>query len=236
MQDEAERIAENIARVRQRIAEAARRSGRDPGAVTLIGVTKTVPAERVAAAFRAGVTVFGENYVQEARDKIPAVNAATGKPPVWHLIGHLQTNKAKYAVDLFDVVQTVDSARLAQEIGRQASKRSGTQRVLIEVNLSGEAQRAGVLPEGVAELAEVVARTPGVVLEGLMGMAPVAADPAGARPHFDRLRRLWEALPAGGRGILSMGMSGDFEVAIEEGATHVRIGTALFGNRAAAAG
>jgi pyridoxal phosphate enzyme (YggS family) len=224
-------IADNVARVRERIAVSSQRAGRAPDSVRLIAVTKTIATEQVFAAFRAGVTDLGENYVQEAMAKIPAVEAELGQPPTWHFIGHLQSNKAKYSVQLFSLIHSVDNYHLAQEIGKQASKRGKTQAVLVEVNLAADSGRAGVPAEAVLDMAARVAAVPGVELQGLMGMAPITGAAEGARPFFRQLRQIWEQIPVANRRILSMGMSGDFEVAVEEGATHVRIGTALFGQR-----
>nr|CAA9291912.1 UPF0001 protein YggS [uncultured Armatimonadetes bacterium] len=224
-------VADRVAAVQERIARAEARAGRSPGTVRLVAVTKRVPAARVAEAAAAGVTEFGENYVQEARAKIPELTQYIATDINWHLIGHLQTNKAKYAVLLFPLIHTVDTYQLAQELGRQTSKRHKTQNVLIEVNLSGDPGRAGARPEESLELADRVGAVPGLELKGLMGMAPYAEGSEDARPHFRRLRALFDRLPGPNRQILSMGMSGDFEVAIEEGATLVRIGTALFGKR-----
>jgi len=228
-------IAERLAAVRGRIADAARRSGQSESNVRLVAVTKTVAPGRVAEAVAAGITDLGENYVQEARTKIPVVARLVGDGetgvPAWHLIGHLQSNKAKYSVTLFSLIQSVDNYQLAQELAKQAAKKGKTQAVLIEVNLAGVAERAGVLPGEALALAEQVARTPNLELRGLMGMAPFGEDPEQARPYFARLRGLFDQLPEVNRRTLSMGMSGDFEVAVEEGATLVRIGTALFGRR-----
>jgi pyridoxal phosphate enzyme (YggS family) len=194
-----------------------------------------MPAELVLAAIRAGVTTLGENYVQEAREKIPAVKAvaeAEGLSVDWHLIGHLQTNKAKYCPELFSVVETVDNYALSQELAKAASKQNRiSQRVLVEVNISGDSARAGVAPDDAVRFCSEVVQTPGLALEGLMGIAAYNADVSEVRSGFRRLRSLWEQLPDENRRILSMGMSGDFEIAIEEGATLVRIGSSLFGSR-----
>lgn len=222
------RIAENVAAVRQRIADAAARAGRRAEDVRLVAVTKTVEPERIAEAVAAGLTEFGENYVQEARRKISVVSGLTQVPLLWHLIGHLQSNKAKYSVELFSLIHSVHNYQLAQELGKQAEKRGKTQSVLIEVNLAEDPNRTGIAPGEAYALAEQVAAVPGLRLLGLMGMAPFGED---ARPFFARLRTLWEALPPANREALSMGMSGDFEAAIAEGATLVRIGTAIFGRR-----
>lgn len=220
-------IAANVAAVRARIAAATKRAGRPTDSVRLLAVTKMQPAARVAAVVAAGVSDLGENYVQEARDKIPLVPFA----PTWHLVGHLQRNKANISVELFSLIHSVDKYQLAQELGKHASKKGETQNVLVEVNLVGDPTRPGVTSEGALALAEQVAGTPGLNLHGMMGMAPFDPDPELARPYFARLRALWEQLPEVNRQTLSMGMSGDFEVAVEEGATLVRIGTALFGAR-----
>jgi pyridoxal phosphate enzyme (YggS family) len=224
-------IASNLAAVRERIARAAARAGRAPESVRLVAVTKTVEPARVQAAVAAGVLELGENYVQEARAKVPEVSPPEDAGLIWHMIGHLQSNKAKYSVGLFSLIQSVDNYQLAQELGKQATKKGKSQPVLIEVNLAGAEHRAGVLPAALPDLVKGVLAVPGLELQGLMGMAPAGGDPEAARPHFRRLRGCWEALPGPNRRVLSMGMSADFEVAIEEGATLVRIGTALFGRR-----
>ena len=225
-------IAENLALVRARIAAAARRAGRSPEDIRLVAVSKKMPPERILAAVAAGVQDFGENYVQEAQVKIQAVQNQTNVPINWHMIGHLQSNKAKYSVSLFSFIHSVDNLRLAQEIGKQSVKIGKEQLVLIEVNLAGGENRAGVAPEETLALAEGVAQIPGVRLCGLMGIAPFGGSPEEARPHFRRLRTLFDSLPdPQHRRTLSMGMSADFEVAIEEGANLVRVGTAIFGKR-----
>lgn len=224
-------IAANVRHIRERMASAASRAGRPPEEITLIAVTKTHGVDRVRAAIDAGVTDFGENYIQEARAKIPEVESIADNPVNWHFIGHLQSNKAKYCVDLFSIVQTVDNYHLAQELSKYAVKRNKLQSVLIEVNLSGEPQRAGVSPADLLGLIDRMGELPNLSLQGLMGMPPQMSAPEQARPFFRSLYQQWETLPEKNRQILSMGMSGDFEVAIEEGATHVRIGTALFGIR-----
>ncbi len=229
-------IGDNFRRVRERIAQAASRSGRSAETVTLVAVTKRVAPHRIRAALAAGATDLGENYVQEAatkiegRDRVEVPSAAR-----WHFIGHLQTNKAQDAVRLFDLIQGVDSPRAARAIGRQAITMGKTQPILIEVNLAAEvAGRAGVLPEQVADVAAEVASlaAQGVALRGLMAVAPPPDEGRGdLRDSFRLLRRLWEALPPENRQVLSMGMSNDFETAIEEGATMIRVGSALFGAR-----
>ncbi len=224
-------FAERLARVRERIERAAARSGRRAGEITLVAVSKTHPVERVLEARAAGIDVFGENYVQEAEGKIAALPDAA-----WHLIGRLQTNKAGRAAGLFSWIQTADSERLLRALDRHAAERGKTLSVLLEVNLAGEAQKAGVPPEDLPAILSAASGLAAVRLRGFMAIPPFFEDPEESRPWFARLRELRDRLaPAyGGRpGLteLSMGMSGDFEVAIEEGATMVRVGTALFGPR-----
>jgi len=215
-------VAANLAAVRARIARAAERAGRDPGSVHLIAVSKTKPAALVRAALAAGATDFGENYVQEAVAK----RAEVGAGGRWHLIGHLQRNKAARAVETFDCIQTVDSAALGTALARHAAEQQRTIHVLVEVRVGGEATKSGVDPAVLpALLAEL--RSPALVVDGLMTVPP-PGDPEAARPHFRTLRALGERA---GLRELSMGMSDDFEVAIEEGATMVRVGRAIFGAR-----
>lgn len=220
-----EQIAANLANVRARIAAAARRAGRDPAAVTLIAVSKTFPAEAVIAASRAGATDMGENRVQEAADKRALVDAA-GIRPRWHLVGHLQTNKVRSALKVFDILHSIDSLRLAETISRAADRPIA---MLIEVNVAGEQSKSGIAPEEVETVVPAIARLPHVVVRGLMTVAPPVADPEDVRPVFRRLRELRDGL---GLTELSMGMSNDVEVAVEEGATLVRVGRAIFGERA----
>lgn len=216
--------------LRRRIAEAAERAGRRPDEITLIAVSKTFPAEAIRTAYRAGLRDFGENYVQEFEAKTAALEELPGAR--FHLIGHLQSNKARRAVQLFDSIQTVDSLRLARRL-EEAVASSRPERklpVMIEVKLSPEESKAGVTPEQLSELVEALRACPHLQLTGLMTMPPYSEHAEDSRPYFRRLRALAQLyrLPQ-----LSMGMSHDFEVAIEEGATHVRIGTALFGRRQA---
>ena len=224
-----ELLSERIAQVRERIARAANQAGRDPAEVTLVAVTKSFPAEVVRGAIDCGLTVFGENRVQEARAKIPLLS----RPGLsWHLVGPLQRNKVKHCFDLFDLIHSVDSVALAEEIERRAAAKDEAMDVLIEVNAAGEASKFGVAPDE----ARAVGRLERVRLRGLMTMPPLVADPEANRAHFKALRLLRDEIGrAGLEGVdmthLSMGMTGDFEVAIEEGATIVRIGTALFGPR-----
>jgi PLP dependent protein len=224
-------IRANLERVRERVARAAERSGRRAQDVRLIAISKTVPPERIRDAYEAGLREFGENRVQEADAKRPAL---TDLDCAWHLVGHLQTNKAKPARELFQWLHSLDSARLAQKLHSAALRDTARLKVLIEVNLGGEAAKSGVKEEEVAALAEEVRRLSSLALAGLMTIPPFLDDPDQIRPYFRRLRELGEKLRAVGFGEnmeLSMGMSHDFEVAIEEGATLVRIGTAIFGPR-----
>jgi hypothetical protein len=215
-----EEIAENLTAIRARIAAAAARARRDPASVTLVAVGKTKPLEDLLAAAAAGVTHVGENRVQEAEAKFPSLPAGITR----HLIGPIQSNKANRAAKIADVVQTVDSPEIASRLARGAEAAGKRLRVLIEVRLGGEATKAGVEPEGVAALVDEVRALPALDLAGLMTIPP----PGETRPHFAALRCLAERL---GLSELSMGMSDDFEAAIEEGATLVRVGTAIFGSR-----
>lgn len=215
-------VAANLGALRARLAGAAARAGRDPAAVRLIAVAKTKPAALVRAAIDAGVTDIGENYVQEAIEK----RAAVGAGARWHLIGHLQRNKAGRAVETFDCIQTIDSPALAAAVARHAAARGRVVPVLLEVKLGGEASKSGVPPADLPALL-AAARLPGLAVEGLMTVPP-PGPPETARPHFRALRDLRDRH---GLRELSMGMSDDFEVAIEEGATMVRVGRAIFGAR-----
>jgi pyridoxal phosphate enzyme (YggS family) len=224
-------VVENLQAVMEGVAAACRRVDRSPDDVAIVAVSKTFPATLVAEACRAGLTDAGENRVQEAATKIPQVEAL-GSHPRWHLVGHLQTNKVKTALGLFDIIHSVDSLRLAETISRQAEqavlRQPGPVPVLLEVNVGGEASKFGLAPEQAGPAAEQMARLPGLSVQGLMTVAPLSGDPEEVRPVFRELRRLRDAL---GLRHLSMGMTDDFEVAIEEGATIVRIGRAIFGAR-----
>ncbi|MBI2844163.1 MAG: YggS family pyridoxal phosphate-dependent enzyme [Armatimonadetes bacterium] len=220
-------ISENLETVHERIARAALGSGRKPEDVTLIVVTKTVGVPRIREAISAGATDLGENYVQEAAEKWQAIGSAVR----WHFIGHLQRNKAKDAVRMFTTIQSVDSIRLAEEIGKRAAAIGKVADILIEVNLAGEGTKFGVLPEDALDFAARVSSVAGTRLQGFMGMAPFVEDPENARPYFARMKELWDKLPEEQRHWLSMGMSHDFEIAIEEGSNMVRIGAAIFGPR-----
>lgn len=222
--DDVRRIAANAAVVRARIAGACERAGRDPARVTLVAVTKTHDAAVAVEAFTAGLRDFGENRVQEALPKIAALSAS-GMRPCWHLIGHLQTNKVPAAIEAFDILHGIDSERLAEAISRRATR---LVTVLLEVNVAGEQAKHGVAPVDATAIAARIGRMPNLRLVGLMTVAPQADDPEDVRPVFRQLRELRDAI---GLPELSMGMTDDFEVAVEEGATMVRIGRALFGPR-----
>lgn len=228
-------IARDLDAVRGRIAAAARRAGRPADAVTLVGVSKTMPAERVREAVAAGLEDLGENKVQEARDKI----AAVGPGPHWHLVGHLQANKANLAARLFDVVHSVDGVDLLERLERGALAAGRKIRALVQADLAGEATKSGAPPEAIDAILERAAGCRAVQVRGLMILPPQDEDPERARPWFRRLRELNESLARRHPRLtlcdLSMGMTGDFEVAIEEGATLVRVGRALFGERTAPA-
>jgi len=223
-------IAANITALRDRIAAACARAGRDPASVTLMAVSKNQPPEAVRAALDLGLTCFGENRVQEAKAKIPLCPGRAR----WQMIGHLQSNKCRDAVALFEMIQSVDSLALAQELNKQCEKAAKTMPILLEVNVAGEASKFGYAPATLlAEFSELN-KLPLLEVHGLMTIAPYTPTPERARPVFRRLRELkaeCEQLLGAPLPQLSMGMSGDFEVAIEEGATLVRIGTALFGPR-----
>jgi pyridoxal phosphate enzyme (YggS family) len=222
-------FSSRLAKIHEAIALAAHKAARDPAEIELIAVTKTQPVEAVQEAMKAGITQFGENKVQEARGKIDALGRG-----VWHLIGHLQSNKAKDAVRLFDSIDSVDRDELAAEINHRAEVLGKIQNVLLQVNVAGESTKFGCAPESARTLAEAINALPRLCLRGLMTIAPYAPEPEKSRPHFAALRLLRDQIETdtGMRlPVLSMGMSGDFAVAIEEGSTSIRIGTALFGER-----
>ena len=232
-------IVENVARVRERITSAAGRAGRDPKEITLMGVSKTFPVGRIREAHAAGLRVFGENRVQEFADKAGSLNDLADAE--WHLIGHLQSNKATKAAELFGAIDSVDSVRLAEKLNGAAEKAGKTLPILIEINVGGEDAKSGVAPTS-QELEQVLLAAPRwgkLIIHGLMTVPPYSEDPEGARPFFRQLREIRDRiasrrLPAVEMDVLSMGMSHDFEVAIEEGSTCVRVGTAIFGERALA--
>jgi hypothetical protein len=226
-------IGERLAAVMARIRSAATAAGRSAGDIRLVAASKTFPPAAIRDAVAAGVSDIGENYIQEARDKYAAL---PGVPVAWHFIGHLQTNKAKFAVRMFDLIHTVDSYRLALELDRCAQKINKIQYVLIQVNVAGEASKSGVAPAEALPLIRRAAELEHIAVRGLMTMPPYFNAPEKVRPFFAALRRLRDRIAAeqlGPFGLpeLSMGMTGDFEAAIAEGATLVRIGTAIFGER-----
>jgi len=222
-------IRQNLSRVKEKIEGAAQKAGRDPKEIKLVAVSKTVDVPRIKEAIEAGVSILGENYVQEAQKKIEAL----GKPVSWHFIGHLQSNKARYAVRLFDVIHSIDSIPLAEELNRRAELPDRVIKVMIEVNLSKEATKFGTDEERVLNLAKRIQSLKHLSLEGLMTMPPYFDSPEMSRPYYVALRELKERMTKEGIPMkeLSMGMSNDFEIAIEEGATYVRVGTAIFGPR-----
>jgi pyridoxal phosphate enzyme (YggS family) len=226
-------VREILERIGRRIADAAIGCGRDPQSVRLVAVSKTVNAQRVAEAIDAGVTIVGENYIQEARDKF---NALIDRPVEWHFIGHLQSNKAKYAVRMFDLIHSVDSLKLATALDQAAKKNGKQQDILIQVNISGEQSKSGTTQSNAVDLIQEAGKLGHIRIRGLMTMPPYYDEPELARPFFHQLAQLRDHiadqhLPGVAMDELSMGMTGDFEVAIEEGATLVRIGTAIFGSR-----
>lgn len=227
-------LAANLGSVRERIAAACARANRDPASVTLLAVTKTQPPEVVNEAARLGLSLFGENKIQEAKSKIPLCSGRL----LWHMIGHLQSNKARDAVGLFSMVQSVDSLHLAEEMNKRAELAARTVPILLEVNIVGEASKFGYKPEQLLIEFERLNALPRLEIHGLMTVPPWAPLPERVRPIFRRLRELktaCEQILGAPLPQLSMGMSGDFEVAVEEGATIVRIGTGLFGERPKAA-
>ncbi len=243
-------IKENLLKVTERIEKAARRVGRDPAEVKLVAVSKTVEPARIKEGIEAGISILGENYVQEAQKKIEEIGrpACTeppsrslsegrrfgeGTPVAWHFIGHLQSNKAKYAVRLFDMIHSIDSLPLAAELNRRAEQAGQVMKVMVEVNLSGESTKFGTEEGRVSDLVKGILKLSHLSLEGLMTMPPYFESPEMGRPYYIQLRSLKERMEKGGIPLkeLSMGMSNDFEIAIEEGATYIRVGTAIFGER-----
>ncbi len=226
-------LKKNLAGIKQRIQNAAHGCGRDPNDVKLVAVSKTVETERVQQAIEAGVTILGENYVQEARDKITTLSRY---PVSWHFIGHLQSNKSKYVVRLFDLIHSVDRLKLAQELNKQARKLDKIQNILIQVNISGEAAKSGIAEAAAIDLVKEISALEHLSIQGLMTMPPYFNEPEKVKPYFAALQKQSDQI----RNLnianvnmheLSMGMTGDFEVAIENGATLIRIGTAIFGER-----
>ena len=225
-------LKQRLEQVRERIRKACESCQRDPNSVRLVAVSKTVATDIVKEAIEAGVTHLGENYVQEARDKFKALVQYRIS---WHFIGHLQSNKAKYAVRLFDLIHTVDSLKLAQELDKQAVKVDKIQQILVQVNISAEDTKSGISVDEAPRLISEISRMKNLAVKGLMTMPPYFYQPEKVRPFFAALRKLRDQIgqtqPNVSLSELSMGMTGDFEVAIEEGATLVRIGTAIFGER-----
>ncbi len=227
----ADTIEGNLIAVLDRVKAAARKAGREPTEITLVAITKNVELKKVKEAISGGARVFGENYVQEAEDKIKKIKDASVK---WHFTGHLQKNKAKFVVELFDVIETIDSVELAAEVNKRAKKPI---ECLIEINIAREKTKTGVGPDHALKLAKAISGMENLRLIGLMCIPPASEDVEGTRPYFVALRRLAERInkeqiPGFAMRELSMGMSGDFEAAVEEGATFIRVGTAIFGHRA----
>ncbi len=230
---EMDSVANNLALIRERIEAACRRASRAPSEVKLVGVTKTVPVERIREGIAAGITILGENYIQEAQNKRREL---AGLPVSWHCIGHLQTNKAKIAVECCDWIESLDRESLALELDRRAAKVGKRMPVLIQVNIGGEETKSGIAPAELFPFFKKVSGLEWLDVRGLMALPPFFDAPELARPFFRQMKELFDGLRREHRQSedlteLSMGMSGDFEVAIEEGATLVRIGTALFGKR-----
>jgi hypothetical protein len=226
-------LKERIKRVQERIREAADASNRPESDIRLVAVSKTMPAEIVKEAIASGMTDFGENYIQEAREKIITLSTY---PVTWHYIGHLQSNKSKYAVRMFDLIHSVDSLKLAKELNKCAQKIEKVQDILIQVNVAKEDSKSGVYVEDTSRLLKDISQLANIAVKGLMTMPPYFNAPEKVRPFFTALRQLRnqiknENIPNISMEELSMGMTGDFEAAIEEGATMVRVGTAIFGER-----
>lgn len=229
-------LSERISSVFKKMSYAALRAGRNPEEIKLIAVTKSQPIDKIKEAAQLGLRIFGENRVQEAKSKIDSLKEFASQWQMnieWHMIGHLQSNKAKDAVKLFEMIHSLDSEKLAILINKEAEKIGKIQRVLIQVKLSEEETKHGIEPEKVEALLELCMKLPNLKVEGLMTVPPYFENPENVRPYFRKLRQLRESLSEKGYFLreLSMGMSNDFEVAIEEGATMVRIGTAIFGQR-----
>ncbi|MDO9566610.1 MAG: YggS family pyridoxal phosphate-dependent enzyme [Candidatus Desulfaltia sp.] len=226
-------LKQKLENIMDRIKTAALSCGRKPESVRLLAVSKTMPADKVKEAIDAGVTTLGENYIQEAREKF---NSLSSYNVSWHFIGHLQTNKAKYAVRLFDLIHTVDSLKLALELNKQSKKINKIQQILIQINIGRESSKSGIYEQNALKLTKEISGLENLAVKGLMIMPPFFDDPEKVRPYFSTLRNMRdhikeEAVKNVSMEELSMGMTGDFEAAIEEGATLVRIGTAIFGKR-----
>jgi pyridoxal phosphate enzyme (YggS family) len=222
-------IADRVNMVKDQLARAAESSGRTPESIQLVAVSKYQPAERVLEAYNAGCRQFGENYVQEAANKRALLGQMSDA--TWHLIGGLQSNKSALAVQTFDIVQTLDRPKLANALADAAKGQGKVLQVVLQVDLTGAAGRSGCAPADIPKLAEQVTQLPGLQLRGLMAMAPLGIGDIETRKAFASVRKLYDALPVQCQGILSMGMSGDYPLAIAEGATVVRVGTAIFGER-----
>jgi len=223
-------IKENLGKIKQRIRAKSELVGRDPQEITLVAVAKTVEVDRIEEAIASGVNIIGESRVQEANEKYEKL----GNKVIWHLVGHLQRNKAKDAVKIFDLIHSVDSVKLAKEIDKQARNGGKIQKILIEVNVSGEESKYGLRPEEVIPFLKEISELPNIRVKGLMTMAPLYENPDYSRPHFRKLRELLEEVKTQNiinvkMKYLSMGMTNDFEVAVEEGSNMVRIGRAIFG-------
>ena len=223
-------LADNIARISERIETRTQRCGREPGSVGLLAVSKKVSSERILQAYECGISKFGENYIQEAISK-QSDPALAELPIEWNFIGHLQSNKVREAAGRFERIQSVDSTSLATEIGKRSAQNGLQAQILIEFKLDRAETKFGFDLERAEEVIDEIGSISGIALCGLMGMAPYSTDPEAARPHFRRLKQIFDRLPDENRKTLSMGMTGDFETAIEEGTTQVRIGTAIFGSR-----
>lgn len=229
-------IAENLRAIHDLISVACKRNGRKPEDVQLVAVSKTFPVEAIRAAYAAGQRLFGENRVQEAESKITSLQSEL--PDIrWHLIGHLQSNKAKKAAGLFDMIESVDSLKLAADLSKRCQSSGKVMPVLLEINSSGELQKHGVSFSEAPKIAHEISELPGLSLKGLMTIGPLTESQSEVRRAFSKTRELWEKLSAmgcfsrGKKSVLSMGMSGDFELAIAEGSTLIRIGTGIFGSR-----
>lgn len=230
-------MKQKISEIKNRVSNAAFSCNRETESIRIVAVTKTVPAERIREAIESGISIIGENYIRDAREKYPLLSS---HPVAWHFIGHLQTNKAKYAVKIFDLIHSVDSVKLAEELDIQAKKIGKVQNVLIQVNLGKEKTKSGINEEDAPDLINKMSHLKNLFVKGLMVIPPFFDDPERVRPYFSALRNLRDRIGSSldsciikniAMDELSMGMSGDFETAIEEGATLVRIGTAIFGER-----
>ena len=233
MKMEPENLKKSLEKINGLIKKTAASCGRDADTIRLVAASKTIPAPTVRKAIEAGITILGENYIQEAGKKFDMLSSC---PVSWHFIGHLQSNKAKYAVRLFDLIHSVDSLKLAMQLNKQAQKINKVQQILIQINISGESTKSGIYKDNAFELTKNISGLENLSIKGLMAMPPYFSDPEKVRPYFSAVRSLRDLIKKENiqnidMNELSMGMTGDFEVAIEEGATLVRIGTAIFGKR-----